>query len=171
MNRDPIDELATGWRRELPELDTAPMVTVAQLNRLTAMLNRRVADMLSEHGSSLGDFDVLSALRRHGEPYELMPSELSRRVMLSPSGMTHRLDLLESAGLVERRLDPQNRRSLPVALTEAGVVAAESLVHLVVEVESDVLGVIGSKQRSALDEAAGVLLDHLAALAEAQGAS
>ncbi len=169
MGIDPIEELALGWKRELPELNTESMVTVARLNRLSAMLSYRIADVLTEHGSSLADFDVLSALRRHGDPYELMPSELSRRVMLSPSGMTHRLDLLESAGLVARRLDPSNRRSLPVALTPAGIVAAESLVRLVVEVESDMLKVISTKQRSALDKAAHDLLGHLSA--EAPGST
>ena len=161
MATDPVEGLVEGWKRELPDVETAPMATVARLNRLSGLLNRRVADALDERGSSLGEFDVLSALRRQGPPYELMPSELSRRVMLSPSGMTHRIDLLQEAGLVNRRLDPSNRRSMPVALTAAGIEAAEALVRLVVDLETRLLQPLGAKQTASLDGAASALLEHL----------
>ncbi|WP_414943034.1 MarR family winged helix-turn-helix transcriptional regulator [Amycolatopsis sp. cmx-11-32] len=67
-----------------------------------------------------GEFDVLAALRRSGKPYTLIPSELSATLMMSRAGMTSRIDRLESAGLVERALDPEDRRSFRVTLTERG---------------------------------------------------
>ena len=50
-------------------------------------------------GLSGGEFDVLAALRRAGEPYRLTPGELSRSTMVSTGGMTKRLDRLEAAKL------------------------------------------------------------------------
>lgn len=50
----------------------------------------------------------------------LIPSKLSAALMISRAGMTSRLDRLEEAGLVERRLDPDDRRSFLVTLTERG---------------------------------------------------
>ncbi len=161
MGVDPIAELADSWQRELPDLDVGPMATVAHLNRLSILINRRIEDTLAAHGSSLADFDVLSALRRQGSPFQLKPSELSRRIMLSPSGMTHRIDQLEAAGLVERHLDPSNRRSMPVALTAQGVRLAETLVRVVVKVETDILHRLTPDQRTSLDSVTSLVIDDL----------
>ena len=162
MSKNPIQQLTEDWQRELPELDVGPMATLAQVNRLSLLVKRRIESALSAAGSSLADFDVLSALRRQGPPFRLMPSELSRSVMLSPSGMTHRIDLLEAAGLVERQSDPTNRRSTPVVLTAEGVRVAESLVEIVVDVQAEALQTLSSAQQSALDQAIGRVLDDLA---------
>ncbi|NUR84087.1 MAG: MarR family transcriptional regulator, partial [Nonomuraea sp.] len=64
---------------------------------------------------------VLAALRRTGPPYTLIPSELSAVLMMSRAGMTNRIDRLEAAGLVERSLDPADRRSFLVRLTDEGL--------------------------------------------------
>jgi DNA-binding MarR family transcriptional regulator len=50
----------------------------------------------------------------------MIPSELSAVLMMSRAGMTNRLDRLEAAGLVERSLDPADRRSFHVVLTGKG---------------------------------------------------
>lgn len=163
MAGDPIEHLVQSWTHELPDLDVAAMATVARLNRLSLLVNRRIEDALAANGSSLADFDVLSALRRDGAPYRLMPSELARRVMLSPSGMTHRIDQLETAGLVERQVDPANRRTMPVALTDEGVRLAEVLVRIVVEVETAILRPLSADQRATLDSAARRVIEGLAA--------
>jgi DNA-binding MarR family transcriptional regulator len=69
----------------------------------------------------LWEYDVLAALRRQGEPFELSPTMLAKLGMLTTGAMTNRIDRLEARELVERRPDPQDRRSLYVRLTEKGV--------------------------------------------------
>lgn len=159
MADDRIADFTAAWKRELPDLDVGPMTTIANVNRLSLLINRRIDDALSAQGRSLADFDVLAALRREGAPYRLKPSELSKRVMLSPSGMTHRVDLLEAAGLVERHLDPTNRRSMPVALTPEGIERAEELVRLVVDVEAGILGALAPAERASLDTATRAVIN------------
>ena len=61
---------------------------------------------------------MLTALRRAGAPCK--PSQLSDLLMMSRAGMTSRLDRLERAGWIERRLDPADRRSLRITLTDTG---------------------------------------------------
>lgn len=163
MDSNPIDQMTQAWACELPDLDTSPMATLAQVNRLSLLVNHRIEEALNNAGSSLAEFDVLSALRRQGAPYVLKPSELSKHVMLSPSGMTHRVSLLEAAALVERRADPSNRRILPVALTSEGIEVAERLVRLVVEVEAEILAALTLPQRSTLDRLVGRLTEEAAA--------
>lgn len=155
---DPIEGLVESWEREIPELEFSSMASVARLNRMSLLIARRIEATLNANGSSVAEFDVLSALRRGGAPYRLKPSELSREVMLSPSGMTHRVDLLERAGLVQRHLDPANRRTMPVSLTDDGIHVADHLVRLVLEAESAVLEPLSPAQRTSLDKLANSVI-------------
>ncbi|MGV9601421.1 MarR family winged helix-turn-helix transcriptional regulator [Streptosporangium sandarakinum] len=117
---DAIDVVIEEWRRERPDLDLSAMGVFGRLSRLTRLLEAAVEEVFARHGLRQGEFDVLAALRRSGPPYTLIPSELSAVLMTSRAGMTNRIDRLEAAGLVRRSLDPADRRSFRVALTDAG---------------------------------------------------
>ena len=119
-DEDPIDELLRGWQSARPDLEFQPMALFARCNRFVTLSIRQLEATLADHGLSVGEFDVLSALRRSGEPFVLRPSELADRVMVTRAGITSRVDKLEENGLVERRRDPIDRRSEPIALTKAG---------------------------------------------------
>ncbi|MEU0566932.1 MarR family transcriptional regulator [Nonomuraea sp. NPDC005983] len=132
---DAIDLVMEQWRRERPDLDLSPMGVFARLALVTRAVESEVDRVFTRHGLRQGEFDVLSALRRSGPPYTLIPSELSAVLMMSRAGMTNRLDRLEAAGLVERSLDPADRRSFRVSLTAKGrelidVVLAEHAANL-----------------------------------------
>lgn len=159
MSTAPIKMLEDGWKRELPDLDTRAMATVAMLNRTVALLRRRIEDVMAEQDSTLAEFDVLSTLRRAGPPYQMKPSTIARQTMLSPSGMTHRVDQLETAGLIERVLDPDSRRTAPVALTEQGRQKAERLARALTEFEEQALQVLTDAERVELDTLLAKLLD------------
>jgi DNA-binding MarR family transcriptional regulator len=117
---DPIDSTLAAWRRERPDLDLSAIAVFGRIGRLSRILETAVEEVFRRHGLRQGEFDVLAALRRSGPPYALIPSELSELLMMSRAGMTNRLDRLEDAGLVERTLDPQDRRSFRVTLTARG---------------------------------------------------
>lgn len=117
---DEIDLIVEQWRTERPDLNLAPLGVLGRIARLAAVLTPVVEAVFTRHGISGADFDVLSTLRRAGAPYELIPSRLSSALMMSRAGVTSRLDRLEGRGLVERSLDPADRRSFKVALTERG---------------------------------------------------
>ena len=112
--------MAEEWRRERPDLDLSALTVLGRLVETSAVLARSVDRVLAEHGLRQAEFDVLAALRRTGAPYTLIPSRLAAARMMSRAGMTTLLDRLEQAGLVERRLDPADRRSFLVALTDDG---------------------------------------------------
>src|SRR3712207_7498366 len=63
------------------------------------------------------------------EPWTVPPSALARTLMLSPAGMTNRIDRLAAAGLVERAADPDDRRSLLVVLTPKGRTVVDEVVR------------------------------------------
>ncbi|MEU7900819.1 MarR family transcriptional regulator [Nonomuraea sp. NPDC049152] len=118
--QDAIDVILTQWRRERPDLDLSAMGVFARLAQVSRLVESAVEQVFLRHGLRPGEFDVLAALRRSGPPYTLIPSELSEVLMMSRAGMTNRIDRLEAAGLVERSLDPADRRSFRVSLTERG---------------------------------------------------
>lgn len=117
---DAVDAILDQWRRERPDLDLSAMGVLARLAQASMVLGRAIERVFARHGLRSGEFDVLAALRRSGSPYTLIPSELAATLMMSRAGMTNRLDRLEAAGLVERSIDPADRRSFRIALTERG---------------------------------------------------
>ena len=159
--RDAVDDMLEAWSAVRPDLDLAPMGTFGRLGRAFLHGSRAIEAVFEEHGLSTGEFDVLAALRRAGGDHTLSPGELSRTLMLSPGGMTNRLDRLEGAGLVERLADPNDRRSLQVALTAEGRRRVDEAVTDHVANEARLLSPLTERQRKALDDALRVLLREL----------
>lgn len=125
---DHVDRILAQWQRERPELDVEPMGIFGRLKRLTTHIGREVETVLLKHGLSSSAFDVLATLRRSGAPYWLSPGELLGMTMVSSGTMTNRIDQLEKAGLVERLFNPEDRRSVLIALTDKGLEAVEEAV-------------------------------------------
>jgi DNA-binding MarR family transcriptional regulator len=71
----------------------------------------------SDMGVSPAEFNLLMQL---GERNELTPKVLATELNLTTGAMTAMLDRLESAGLVERRPNPTDRRSLFIHLSKKG---------------------------------------------------
>lgn len=129
---DAIDAFVGGWRTARPDLDFGSMALFARLNHFVRLGMKSLDAALEAHGLSLAEFDVLSALRRSGEPFVLRPSQLADALMVSRSGVTAKIDKLADRGLVERQRDLDDRRSEPVVLTAAGkaLIDAAIVTHL-----------------------------------------
>jgi DNA-binding MarR family transcriptional regulator len=88
--------------------------------RAHARLTRDLDEELREsHGFALGDLDVLIQL---GEAPRgrLRMCDLAAAVVLSPSGLSRRVDRLERAGLVTRERSERDARTIEGRLTPAG---------------------------------------------------
>jgi DNA-binding MarR family transcriptional regulator len=117
---DEVDDLAAAWRVERPDLDVEPLLVLSRVSRLARHLDRARRAASASHGLEPWEFDVLSALRRQGPPYQLSPGGLLRTTLVTSGTMTNRIDRLEEAGLVSRRPDPQDKRGVLVRLTDQG---------------------------------------------------
>ena len=117
---DHAQHVVDQWAAERPDLDASPILVVGRLHRVALALTTELVRLYNAYGLGEGDFDVLATLRRSGDPYELTPSELMEQTMVTSGAVTKRLDRLEGAGLVERRVSEGDRRSRIVALTDAG---------------------------------------------------
>jgi DNA-binding MarR family transcriptional regulator len=94
----------------------------------TRVLNARLQ---AEHGLSVTDYEALYLLSQ-SEGGRLKRIDLSRRLALTPSGVTRLLEGLEETGLVERTTCPGDRRVAYAELTEEGTakLAAASCGHV-----------------------------------------
>ena len=82
-------------------------------------LNAALEADLTEHGLTLGDYQVLVFLSE-AEGRAMRMCDLAGRLQLSPSGLTRRLDGLVRAGVVERRPSDTDRRVMLAVLTPHG---------------------------------------------------
>ncbi len=117
---DHAQHVVDQWAVVRPELDVSPVLVIGRLHRVALALTTELVKVYNAHGLGEGDFDVLATLRRSGEPYELTPSQLMDQTMVTSGAVTKRLDRLEGAGLVARRVSDGDRRSRIVVLTEKG---------------------------------------------------
>src|ERR1700734_1776242 len=118
--RDEVDELAAQWRAERADLDVEPLQGLSPGSRLARRRGRARTTAFASHGLQVWEFDVLSALRRQGPPYQLSPGALLRATLVTSGTMTNRIDRLAEAGLVSRHRDPQDKRGVLVTLTARG---------------------------------------------------
>jgi DNA-binding MarR family transcriptional regulator len=129
-NQDSIEHLLTEWQRERPDLDPWALGVFGRMRRLSTDIVRRAEAWLQPLGLTFESFSVIVTLRRSGRPYELNPTALYRDSLLSSGAITNRIDRVESAGLVTRRPDPNDRRGIIVQLTPKGRALADRAIAL-----------------------------------------
>jgi len=108
------------WKREIPELDLETEGIVERVQHLNKRLEHAMNDTLAQFDLDKGEWQVLTVLRRSGEPYRLSPGALARFMNLSAAAMTNRLNQLESRGLIRRLPNAEDRRAVKVELTPEG---------------------------------------------------
>src|ERR1700733_11304489 len=74
--RDEVDDLITAWRQQRPDLDVAPLQVLSRISRLARHLDIARRGAFAAHDLESWEFDVLSALRRAGPPFQLHPGAL-----------------------------------------------------------------------------------------------
>jgi len=147
---DEVDRLVEAWGRERPELDPAPMQVFSRVTRLARHLDRERRQAFAAHALEPWEFDVLSALRRSGEPYELSPGRLLHETLVTSGTMTNRVVRLVARRLVGRRADPTDRRGVLVRLTPRGRAAVDAALDALLGSERELLAALSTRERDRL---------------------
>lgn len=147
---DEVDRLVAAWRRERPDLDVEPLEVLSRVSRLARHLDRARRLAFAELQLETWEFDVLTALRRAGAPYQLSPGQLLTQTLVTSGTMTNRIDRLTKKGLVERLPDPSDRRGVLVRLTPEGQERADAALAGLLTQERALLSELSRTQRGDL---------------------
>ena len=147
---DEVDRIVAAWRRERPDLDVEPLSVFSRISRLARHLDRARRGAFARHELETWEFDVLSALRRAGDPYRLSPGTLVAQTLVTSGTMTNRIDRLERRGLVERHRSPDDRRGVLVQLTSSGRLRVDAAMSDLLDVETRVLDALPATERPRL---------------------
>jgi DNA-binding MarR family transcriptional regulator len=147
--QDEVDRLVEGWRRVLPDADVSPLEVLSRVARLARHLDRQRSLVFARHDLETWTFDVLSALRR-AEGQQLSPGQLLAQTLVTSGTMTNRIDRLEERGLVRRRPDPTDARSVRVQLTATGRRRVDGALRDLAAREDAILGTLDANERATL---------------------
>jgi len=106
-----------------PEIDPRAMSLIDEVRFVSRAIHHVGELSLNEAGLSFAQYKVLMHLffaEQMSDNGELNPSEISNRQGVSRNTMSSLIRNLEDEGLVERRLDPNDRRRFNISLTENG---------------------------------------------------
>lgn len=142
---DEVDRLIAAWKSQRPDLDFSPLAVLSRVTRIARQLDitRRSAFADLE----TWEFDVLAALRRSGDPYQLSPSVLMQENLVTSGTMTNRLDRLEELQLITRKPDPSDGRGSLVTLTKTGMRAVDAAMEGLLGREQEFLSSLSKEEK------------------------
>lgn len=99
----------------------------------SALLHARLnTELVEAHGLTLADYEILVRLSERPERWMHM-SELAEQTMSSRSRLSHQIDRMESANLVQRACCPHDKRGQHAVLTDHGWTVLEQAAPTHVE--------------------------------------
>lgn len=160
-NNHHIDAVIQQWLIQKPDLESQEMKLIAQLVNCTTLISQKLETLYESYGINRGEFDVLSALRRSGSPYQLSPTMIFSTLMITSGTMTNRLQQLQKKGLIQRSPNPEDARSLLVILSDEGLTLIDKLIYQRVALEKSLNQLLPAKIREELESGLGMWLDQL----------
>ena len=133
---------------------TAESLVFSFLSAADAM-EARLEAALSPTGLSLAKLAVLHFLAEAEEPLPL--SDLAARQHCVRSNITQLMDRLEKDGLVHRRADPDDGRSVLAELTPAGTQAHAKGVRALAEAQRAIVSALKAGEATSLQNALSAL--------------
>ena len=137
------------WHAVRPELDLGPLGLFAALAHAYWLTAPEIERLMASHSLTRGMFDVLTTLRRVGQPYTLAPKVLAQSLLLSGAGITNRLDRLETLKLIKRMPEPLDRRGLKIELTPKGLKLVDQILPQLIRLERNLAA--GLSKKNAVD--------------------
>ncbi|CAM5538694.1 MarR family winged helix-turn-helix transcriptional regulator [Streptomyces canus] len=147
-----LEEQIAAYQREFQDLDPQVEQIVSALSRLNRRMNVAYGRQTADLGISNAEWEVLKALVLAGAPYRMGPSDLAKRLGLTPAAMTHRIDRMLAEGLVTRERDETNRVRVIVELTAEGREKWLEAMRLATVFEEDLLQDLSAEERNTLGD-------------------
>jgi len=134
---DVVDGMQREWSRLRPDLDFTSVGVIHRVLRASRLILETSDAFLADYGLTRGELDVLSALRRTGEP--LSPTTLAQTLLVPRSAITMRLKALQARGLLNRTANPADGRSSLLVLTDTGAALVDEVIPAQLALEDALL--------------------------------
>lgn len=157
---DGADGIVEAWTRERPDLPVDSIGVVTRVWHAAKLLGDDRNRLLRRLDADAGTLDLLSTLRRGGEPYRMTTRRLAAASLITPGAITQRVERAERHGFV-RRLSVAGSRAIEVELTPDGRSYVDELVGDVLRHEGRLLAGLSEPLRTRIAEDMRLLLDHL----------
>lgn len=158
---DGVDRIQEAWERERPGTPVASIGVITRIWRVGKLLEDERRRTMARLGMDAPTRDLLSTLRRAGEPYRLSPGEIARRTLVSAGAITQRVARAEKEGLVRKEKSGPDGRSVTVELTPAGRDLIDRSVDELLNYEETLLSALAPEQREELSALLRILLSDL----------
>lgn len=158
---DHVRHILAQWQQQRPGLDTGPMGLIGRFKIITRLLEQELEKCVQEYGLNLSSFDLLATLLRAGKPHQLSPSVLSQNTMVTSGTTTNRIDQLVKVKWVERVKNPNDGRSVLIALTQSGKEVIETALEAHLDNLSDLTSCLTTEQFTELDSLLSLYLSTL----------
>ncbi|MGG4549707.1 MarR family transcriptional regulator [Rossellomorea marisflavi] len=106
--------------------------------------------LLEKYGVTPAQYGVLNCLWRHGQ---LSPKQISDMVHLESPTVSGILDKMQKANLIERSVDPNNRRNVFVTATPKSMKIKNEVEAATIKLNEKVLGSMSDSDKAALKNA------------------
>ncbi|MFI5619120.1 MarR family winged helix-turn-helix transcriptional regulator [Streptomyces sp. NPDC051567] len=116
---DSVDRHIARWSGKVP-FDVTVEEVITRIQLLAKHVSHGKDRALAETGLQASEFETMHRLASRGAPWRAPSAALAAELLLSPAGMTGRLDTLERSGLIRRLRTAPDRRRVEVELTEEG---------------------------------------------------
>jgi DNA-binding MarR family transcriptional regulator len=140
-----------------PQIDPAVEGIVTRIGKAERLLDSEMQRSLAHVGLTREEFKVLIELHSGS----LTHGALCRELEVSTGAMTNRLDKLQRAELVSRSRDPDDRRGVRLALTDAGRARLDAYIDLGAHRERELLEGLSASDKRRLNALLTKLLDSL----------
>jgi len=121
MNSETVSLLIKDlWQQRFPDTDPTAIPVFSLGHSLSVLLDRFHSRTFKALGHSHSTFAILMMLSIVPEDYLLTPAQLGQYIGQTSGGMNKTLKKLDEMGLIERRPNPADKRSVSITLTKKG---------------------------------------------------
>lgn len=159
---DSVDRHVARWREwsEIPFDDEVEAITT-RIVYLRKHLHRTTGEALADVALQAFEYDTLHAIMLREPPGVTSPGELAETLMISPAGITGRLDSMEEAGLLRRVRSTTDKRRLSVEITPRGRALWRQAMHARGSAEDDMVGALTRAEQRTLNRLLKKMLLHV----------
>jgi DNA-binding MarR family transcriptional regulator len=159
---DSVDRHVARWQHwDEISFDDEVEAAVTRIGMLAKHLKRAAKQAAEEVGLHWFEYETLHALMIREVPGTATPTELADRLMVSPAGISGRLEGMEQAGLLRRVRSETDRRRVDVEITPEGRARWKSTMRLRGQAEEAMLGALSTGQRHTLNQLLRTMLSPL----------